>query len=315
MNTTAGSHTAPLPAVGLVMGSCASLQGGAALATQLFPHAGSWGVTFLRLLFAGALLAAFIPIKKVAKWGKEQWLPVTLFGLSLGFMNGFFYAAIARIPLGIAVTIEFLGPLLLSAALSRKMTDFLWVLLACSGLVLLGVDSYLTSDTSASLDPLGVVFALIAGGFWVGYILLSKRVGVAVPGTAGLTVALFIGAIALAPLGTPHVGGILSSPALIGLAFATAFLASVLPYTLELAALRQLPPAIFGILLSLEPVFATLAGWLLLHQQLGMIPLLAIAFVVSASIGTTVSNRPQPLRAHKPIRQRLTGLRSLKGQR
>lgn len=242
-------------------------------------------------------------------WNKEQWVPVTMFGLSLGLMNGFFYAAIARIPLGIAVTIEFLGPLLLSAALSRKLTDFLWVALACSGLVLLGVDSYRAADGSASLDPLGIVFALIAGAFWVGYILLSKRVGAAMPGTAGLTVALFVGAAALAPLGALHVGGILTSPALIGLAFATAFLASVLPYTLELAALRQLPPAIFGILLSLEPVFAALAGWLLLGQQLGLIPLVAIAFVVSASIGTTVSNRPRPLGSPKPIRQRLTRLR------
>lgn len=296
--STPAPASAPLPAVALVLGSCASLQAGAALATQLFPYAGSWGVTFVRLAIAAVFLVVVAPPTKARSWSARTWRSVAVYGASLGLMNAFFYASIARIPLGVAVTIEFLGPLLLSAALSKNARDYLWVGLAVAGMGLLGLNSLTTAATShpggaaTSLDPIGVACALVAAAFWTVYILASKRVGSTVPGASGLAVAMVVGALVIAPVGAPRSLVLFSDATTAALALGTALLASVLPYSLELAALRSLPPAIFGILLSLEPVFAALAGLLFLGQELGALPTAAIALVVCASIGTTMSNRP-----------------------
>ncbi|MGY1698138.1 EamA family transporter [Geodermatophilus sp. SYSU D00766] len=274
------------PAVLMVLGSCISLQVGAASAAQLFPTMGSAGVTLLRLLVAAAvLLIATRP--HLHRWSRRQWTAVIAFGLCLAGMNGSFYAAIARIPLGTAVTIEFLGPLVLAAVLSRRVRDGAWVLLAATGVVLLGLAA--SAGAGPGLDRVGVAFALSAGAFWAGYILTSARVGAAVPGQGGLAVALAVGSLALVPIGAAGAATAVDRPDLLLLAAVTGLLASVVPYTLELSALRRLTPGVFGVLLSLEPAVAALAGWLLLSQPLGAREAAAVALVVLASIGSTIS--------------------------
>ena len=272
------------PAVLMVLGSCTSLQIGAALATRLFPVAGALGATFLRLsLAAVAMLVATRPA--VRRWDRRQWRAVVLFGLCLAGMNGFFYAAISRIPLGIAVTIEFLGPLTLSALLSRRARDFGWVLLAAAGVALLGLTG--NDGRATGLDPLGIVFVLIAAVFWALYIVTSARAGAAVPGRGGLAVAIAVAALVILPVGALGAAHAVARPHLALIALGTGLTASVIPYSLELSALRRLPRAVFGILLSLEPAVATLAGWLLLSQHVGPVAVVAIAVVVAASVGST----------------------------
>jgi inner membrane transporter RhtA len=270
----------------MVLGSCVSLQVGAACAARLFPAMGSAGVTLLRLLVAAVvLLVAVRP--RAHRWTGRQWTAVVAFGLSLAGMNGFFYAAIARIPLGAAVTIEFLGPLLLAAVLSRRVNDLTWVGLAAAGVLVLG----LASGGGTGLDRMGVICALLAGAFWAGYILTSARVGVHVPGHGGLAVALVVGAVAVAPFGAAGAAVSVSRPDLLLLGVITGLLASVVPYTLELSALRRLTPRVFGVLLSLEPAIAAVAGWALLAQSLEAVEAVAVGVVVLASIGSTLSAR------------------------
>ncbi|MBW1639095.1 EamA family transporter [Microbacterium resistens] len=273
--------------VALVIGSCLSLPFGAAVATTLFPALGTWGVTSLRVLIA-AVVVTLIARPRLRHWNRAQWTAAILFGVSVAAMNGTYYAAIERIPLGPAVAIEFLGPLVLAAALTRRVVDFLWVGLALGGMALLAVDGLTGSDP---LDPIGVLFALVAAGFWVMYIRTSTRVGALIPGTGGLAVALGVAAVLLLPFGIPAMGTAVGEPSLLLMAGLTALLASVIPYTLELAALRRLPQRVFGILLSLEPVFATLAGWIVLGQQATPLRMAAIALVVAASIGVTAGAR------------------------
>lgn len=275
-----------LAGVGLVVGACVSLQFGAAVAVQLFPHLGSWGVTTLRLGIAAVILLAIVR-PRVRSWTRRQWTAVVLFGAAMGCMNGSFYAAIERIPLGAAVSIEFLGPLVLAAVLARRLLDGLWVAVALAGMALLGLDSALGED----LDPVGVVLALVAGVFWAGYVLTSARVGQLVPGSGGLAVALVVATLVVAPLGAPGAVGALADPMLLGMALVTALLASLVPYSLELAALRRVPAPVFSILLSLEPAFAALFGWILLAQESGPLRIAAIVLVITASAGVTLTGR------------------------
>ncbi|WP_245692423.1 EamA family transporter [Geodermatophilus telluris] len=284
------SPTGRGPAVLMVLGSCVSLQVGAAGAAQLFPSMGSAGVTLLRLLVAAVLLLV-VTRPHAHRWTRQQWTAVVVFGLSLAGMNGFFYAAIARIPLGTAVTIEFLGPLVLAAVLSRRVRDLGWVLLAAAGVLLLGLAA--EGGAGPGLDRVGVLCALLAGAFWAGYVLASARVGAVVPGQGGLAVALGVGALALVPLGAAGAVTAVDRPTLLLIGVATALLASVVPYTLELSALRRLPPSVFGVLLSLEPAIAATAGWVLLGQPLGAGEAVAVGVVVAASIGSTLcAQRP-----------------------
>lgn len=273
--------------IAMILGSCVSLQFGAAFAAMLFPLLGSWGVTTLRLGIASVVLCLAVR-PAIHRWDRWQWRAVLLFGLAMGCMNGSFYSAIERIPLGTAVAIEFLGPLVLSAVLSRRPLDLLCVLIALAGVSLFGLESLLGV---ASLDPIGVLFALVAGVFWACYILTSAHVGALVPGHGGLAVAIGIGALALLPLGGGGVVTAVLSPHLLLLALACSLLASLIPYTLELSALRRLPRHVFGILLSLEPAIAALAGLALLSQPITPLALLAIVLVVAASIGTTLTAR------------------------
>ncbi|WP_324013629.1 EamA family transporter [Microbacterium sp. JZ37] len=272
--------------VALVIGSCTSLQFGAALAVQLFPELGTWGVTALRLSIAALVLCAAVR-PRVRTWTREQWGWVAAYGLSLAAMNGSFYASLERIPLGTAVAIEFLGPLVLAAVLTRRALDFAWVGVALVGMALLGVDSAI----GIPLDGPGVVFALVAAAFWALYIRTSARVGQLVPGMGGLAVALVIASTALLPFGVPAAVEVVAEPHLLVLAVGTALLASVIPYALELMALRRLPQRVFGVLLSLEPVIATAAGWLLLAQAMSPLRIAAIALVVAASVGTALAAR------------------------
>lgn len=269
------------PAVLMVLGSCASLQVGAALAAHLFPVTGSAGATLLRLGLAAAVLLA-VARPAVRAWQAYQWRAIVLLGITMAGMNGFFYAAIARIPLGPAVTIQFLGPLVLAAVLSRRLRDVAWVLLAAVGVALLGF-----ADGPGTLDPVGVGLVLVAGVFWALYILAGTRAGAAVPGHGGLAIAMTTAALVLLPLGLAGAGKAVTSPTLLLLALGTGVLASVIPYTLEISALRRLPQRVFGILLSLEPAAAALAGWLLLGQALTWTTGTAIVVVVLASIGST----------------------------
>jgi inner membrane transporter RhtA len=275
------------PATLMVLGSCTSLQVGAALATHLFPVTGSSGATLLRLALAAvAMLVATRP--GIRTWTRAQWRCVLLFGLTLAGMNEFFYAAIARIPLGIAVTVEFLGPLTLAAALSRRPRDLAWVLLALIGVGTLGWAG--GSGSAGSLDVVGIVFVLVAAVFWVLYILLGARVGAAVPGKGGLAVAMTFAALVLTPVGVRGAVHIADRPSFVLVALGTALMASVVPYSLEFAAMRRLPRRSFGILLSLEPAVATLAGWLVLGQTVGALALGAIVAVVAASVGSTLTS-------------------------
>ncbi|PCE14638.1 multidrug DMT transporter permease [Microbacterium sp. SZ1] len=283
------SSSRPLVGVALVIGSCLSLPFGAAVAAQLFPVLGPWGVTSMRVAIA-ALLLVVIVRPRPRRWTRSQWTAAVLFGFSLAAMNAFFYAAIDRIPLGPAVAIEFLGPLVLAAILTRRLADAAWVGVALVGMALLAVDGLIGAEP---LDPLGVLFVLVAAGFWIMYIRMSARVGAVIPGSGGLAMGLVVAAILLIPVGVPAAVTVAGDMQLLLLAALTAVLSSVIPYSFELAALRRLPQRVFGVLLSLEPAFATLAGWLVLGQSATPLRMLAVALVVLASVGTTLGVRRQ----------------------
>ncbi|MFC7374585.1 DMT family transporter [Brachybacterium sp. GCM10030268] len=276
----------PVVPILFILGSCFSVQFGAALATHLFPALGSWGTTALRLGLAAVLLMAIVR-PKFHRFTRQQWIAVAAFGVIVGAMNGSFYSAIDRIPLGTAVAIEFLGPLTVSAVLSTRRTDLLWVALALAGVSLFGLESF---TGAGALDGIGVLFALFAAACWGLYVLASARVGKLVPGQGGLAVAMAIGALVVLPLGAPGALIGLMDPQLLALAAGTAVLGSVLPYSLELAALRRLPRHVFGILLSLGPVVALIAGVVMIGQEATLLRVAAAVFVVGASIGVTVTS-------------------------
>jgi len=285
----------PATAALLVLGSCTSLQAGAALAMRLFPVTGTPGATLLRLGLGAALLLA-LARPRVRGWRRSQWRAVALYGLSIAGTNGFFYAALARLPLGTAVTIQFLGPLTLAAVLSRRWREGGWVLLAVAGVLILGVADARGGSSAGhaghSLDPAGVAFVLVSAAFWALYIVTGSRVSRAVPGRGGLAVGMTVGALAVAPFGARGATQLAGRPHLLLVALGMAVLASVVPYTLELAAMRRAPRRVFGILLSLEPAVAATAGLLLLGQRVPPAAIGGIAVVILASAGATASARP-----------------------
>jgi inner membrane transporter RhtA len=271
----------------LVLGSCTSLQVGAALAMRLFPVIGAPGATLLRLALAAVVLVATVR-PRVRDWRPAQWRAVLLYGISIAGTNAFFYAALSRLPLGAAVTIQFLGPLTLAAALSRRGRDAGWVLLAVIGVATLGLTGSRGGAAHGSLDLAGVAFALVSAAFWALYIVAGSRASRAVPGRGGLAVAMSAGALVMAPFGAHGALRLAGRPDLMAVALGMAVLASVVPYSLELAAMRRAPRRVFGILLSLEPAVATLAGWLLLGQHTAPVAIAAIVIVVGASLGSTL---------------------------
>jgi inner membrane transporter RhtA len=278
-------RTGSAPAVGLVLGGALSVQFGAALASTLFPRAGVAGVLAMRLALAAVvLLAACRP--GVRGHGRRAWAAVAGFGVVLAAMNGAFYAAIDRIPLGAAVTLEFLGPLLLSVLTARRAVSWLWAALALAGVVLLGQGSL------AGLGPAGAALALTAGALWAAYILLSAEVGRRFPGVDGLALALVVATAVALPVGVGRSGDALLHPAVLGTGAAVALLSSLVPYSLELLALRRLAASTFAVLMSLGPAVAALAGWLVLRQALTAADAVAIALVVTAGVGAVRSGRP-----------------------
>jgi inner membrane transporter RhtA len=267
-------------AVGLVLAAAGSLQVGAAFAVTLFDELGPGGAAFLRLAFAAVVLCA-IWRPRMRSHPRRDLRLAAAFGVSLGLMNWSIYEAMDRIPLGVAVTIEFAGPLLVAVLGSRRPLDGVWIVLAAAGILLL-VNS---PPPARSIDGLGVFFALAAAGCWMAYIYLSKRTGAAFPGGSGLALAMVVGALVVLPAGVVQAGSALGEPDLLGSALVVALASSVLPYSLELEALRRLPAAVFGVLMSLEPAVAALAGFVVLGQELGARALAAIAMVVVASAG------------------------------
>jgi inner membrane transporter RhtA len=277
--------------ISLVLGAVLSVQLGAAAATTLFDEVGAGGAVLLRVLLAAAVLVALwrpqlrghpLPALRLA----------ALFGISLAGMNFAFYAALERIPLGIAVTLEFVGPLGVAIAGSRRHLDLAWAALAAIGIVLL------SPGVRESVDTLGAALALLAGGFWAAYILLSARVGRVFPGGTGLAIAMLIASLGLVPVGIAEGGGELVAPGILAVGLAVGLLSSAIPYSLELEALRRLPERTFGVLMSLEPAVAALVGLVALDQGLSAAEVLAIALVVIASAGAlSTAGAPTPVEA------------------
>jgi inner membrane transporter RhtA len=266
------------PAPGLVLAGIASVQIGAAFATKLFDDLGPAGTVLLRVAFAAIVLLAIWRPSWRAHSASELRL-AAVFGLTLAFMNLSFYEAIDHIHLGIAVTLEFVGPLAVALAGMRSRLDLLWALLAAAGVALLG--------GASGANATGVFFALLAGAFWATYILVNARVGRAFEGGGGLAMAMAIGVVPLIPFGIADAGTNLFEPRLLAIGFAVALLSSVIPYSVELEALRRLRPSVFGVLMSLEPAMAALAGLVIIGQNLSALDVLAIALVVTASVGAT----------------------------
>ena len=276
--------------VGLVLAGGVSVQFGGALAVTLMPRAGALGVVALRLLVAAVVLV-LVCRPRLRGHSRADWGTVVVFGIAMAAMNGLFYQALARIPLGPAVTLEVLGPLALSVLASRRAINLLWAGLALAGVFLLG-------GGLGDLDPAGTAFALAAGAMWAAYIVFSARTGRRFPQADGLALAMAVGALLFLPLGLAESGAKLADPVTLGLGAAVALLSSVLPYTLELLALRRLPASTFAILMSLEPAVAATAGFLVLGQALSALEAAAIALVVAASMGAvrTQVGRGKPAR-------------------
>lgn len=271
----------PIPAVLL---SIISVQCGAAIAKGLFPQIGAAATASLRIgLSAIILMLAFRP--NLSKLNFKQWKYVILYGICLGTMNMVFYLAIARIPVGLGVTLEFVGPLLLAILGSKKPVDFLWVILAAAGIALIA------PWTNTGLDIAGVLLALLAGVFWAGYIILGGRISKIMKGGDAVAIGMIFATIVILPFGIFGGGLGQLNPKLLGLGAALALLSSAIPFTLEMRALKQLPARTFSILMSLEPAMASLAALVFLHEYLSLKECFAVAFVVIASAGSSLTAR------------------------
>ncbi|MFD3932375.1 DMT family transporter [Streptomyces sp. NPDC058614] len=277
-STEGSGRWGSLGPLGLVLAGGISVQFGGALAVTLMPRVGALGVVALRLAVAAIVLLA-VCRPKVRGYSRADWGTIVVFGITMAAMNGLFYQSVDRIPLGTAVTLEVFGPLALSVLASRRAVNLVWAGLALGGVFLLGGGGF------SSLDPVGVAFALSAGAMWATYIVFSARTGRRFPQADGLALAMVVAAVVFLPLGIVESGSKLLAPTTIALGAAVAVLSSVLPYTLELLALRRLPASTFAILMSLEPAIAATAGFLVLNQALSLTEASAIALVIAASMG------------------------------
>jgi inner membrane transporter RhtA len=277
-------------AVLLVVGAATSVQAGASVAKSLFPSFGPPGVVWLRLVFGSIALWA-IARPELRGRPRHELRLVAALGVVLVSMNVSFYESIDRLPLGIAVTVEFLGPLAVAILGSRRRVDFVWVGLAGLGVALLA------EGGGKGVHASGLALAALAGVFWALYICLSVPIGKAYPGASGLAPAMVLGAILITPWGIISAGHHLREPQLVGAAVGVGLLSSALPWSMELEALRRLPTHVFGVVLSLEPAVAALAGFVFLHEHLRLRAWLAIALVVLASAGAAreVRRRDTPI--------------------
>ena len=260
----------------------------------LFPTIGPLGMVMLRLVFSAVILL-LIARPRVRGHSQGAWVAVAGFGVVLAVMNGLFYLALERLPLGVTVTIEVLGPLVLSIVASRRASAWLWALLALVGVFALGGGGW------GDLDPLGVVFALGAATSWAFYILASARVGREFPKLDGLALAMTVGAVLSLPFGIADAGAALLRLDILALGAAVAVLSSTIPYAFELIALRRLPAAAFAILMSLAPATAALAGFVFLGQRMSWLELLGIGLVIAASIGAVRSSARAARETAEPL--------------
>ncbi len=276
----------------MVLGSIFSIQIGSAIAVSLFSDIGAAGVVFMRALVSAILLVAiWRPDFRVPRRDRKV---VLLFGIALAGVNLFFYESIDRIPLGTAVTFEFLGPLTVALITSPRRRDWLWAALAAAGILLLtgGVGG-------GDLDPVGIGCALLAAVFWGAYIMLGKSLGQQAAGGKGLAVAMTIAAVLTAPTGIVDGGMELFDPTILLIGIGVGILSSAVPFSLELEAMRRLPSNVFGVMMSIEPAVAAMVGFLLLDQGVVPTEIVAIGLVIAASAGAiwSSSNAPPPIEA------------------
>ena len=273
-----------IPPIPAVLFAIISVQSGAAIAKTLFPAIGAAGTASLRIgISAIILLAIYRP--NLFKITPNQWKIVISYGLSLGAMNLIFYLAIERIPIGLAVTLEFIGPLLVAVIGSKRLIDYLWVLLATAGIVLIAPWS------NNGIDLLGVLFALLAGAFWAAYIVLGTKVSKIMKGGDAVATGMLFASILIVPFGISENGLNNLTPTFLYLGIALALLSSAIPFTLEMKALGQLPARTFSILMSLEPAAASIFAFIFLQEYLTFNEILAVVFVVIASVGSTITSK------------------------
>lgn len=268
-----------------------SIQAGASLAKGLFIELGPAGVTLLRIFFASLILIAIYRPWRT-KLSSSQYKAIALYGFSLGAMNLSFYMALERIPLGITVALEFSGPLAVALFSSKQLKDIVWVICAVVGIYLL----LPLGATSANLDSLGIFFALLAGAFWGMYILFGEKVASSVPSGTASSLGMVIALVTVLPYGLLANGSNLLQWNLIPIAFGVAILSSAIPYTLEMISLQKIPKQSFSIMMSLEPAIATLSGFVLLKEQLHPTQYLAIALIITASVGSIFTNVKNPVK-------------------
>jgi inner membrane transporter RhtA len=284
MNETKRAHLPAIPPIPAILGSIVSVQGGAALAKGLFPVLGATGTVGLRVgISAVILLAASRP--RLRRTTAAQWRAVIPYGVVLGVMNVVFYLALSRIPLGLAVTLDFIGPLGVAVFGSRRAVDVAWVALAAGGIALIA------PWAGGGEDTLGVLLALAAGTCWAAYILLGGRVSRMIPGGTAVATGMTIAAFVAVPVAVATGGFERLRPGLFAAGIGVALLSSAIPYTLEMIALKELPARTFGILMSLEPAVAAVIGLVFLHEVLSLRQWLAVALVIAASAGSTLTSR------------------------
>ena len=271
-----------------MFGSIISVQFGAAISVTIFDEVGVAGSTLLRLAFA-SLFLFLLSRPKVLQWSARQVKMAIAFGVTLAAMNSAFYFAIDILPIGVATTIEFIGPISIAAIFSRRLLDGLWVALAAAGVVLIA-----QPWSGGSLELEGVLMALLAAFFWAVYILIAQRAGEVFPDRDGLTIAMMIGTAIVFIPGVASGGAMLVTPQILLLGAVIGLLSSLIPYSFELEALRRMPARVFGTLMSVEPAVAVLSGFIVLSQKPTLLELVAISLVVAASVGVTRSARALP---------------------
>ncbi|CAG8870808.1 Threonine/homoserine exporter RhtA [Pseudomonas fluorescens] len=294
MNTHSRGLAATLFPIGLLLIAMASIQSGASLAKSMFPVVGAQGTTALRLIFASVIMLLLLRPWR-AKLNASTLRTVVIYGLALGGMNFLFYMSLRTVPLGIAVALEFTGPLAVALYASRRAVDFLWIALAVAGLLLL----IPMGQSASAIDLVGAAYALGAGVCWAFYILYGQRAG-AEHGIQTAALGVMIAALFIAPIGIVHAGSALLTPALLPVALGVAILSTALPYSLEMVALTRMPARTFGTLMSIEPAFGALSGLLFLGEVLSLPQWLAIAAIITASVGATLSMQreaPPPMPA------------------
>ncbi|KTC24570.1 transporter [Pseudomonas putida] len=287
MNTHPRSLASSLFPIGLLLIAMASIQSGASLAKSMFPLVGAQGTTTLRLIFASLIMLVLLRPWR-ARFTSSTLKSVIIYGLALGGMNFLFYMSLRSVPLGIAVALEFTGPLAVALYASRRAMDFVWIGLAVVGLLLL----IPIGQTGAAIDLVGAGYALGAGVCWALYILYGQKAG-AEHGIQTAALGVMVAALFVAPIGIVHAGSALLNPALLPVAIGVAILSTALPYSLEMVALTRLPARTFGTLMSIEPAFGALSGLLFLNEVLSMAQWLAIAAIITASVGATLSMRKE----------------------